>query len=126
MKTDVTFIRKSIESVRARSALDNGVKTFALDLLDKYDEACFYYEQKGEECPDFCLSSVLNGADSWDTYCYGGMALIYNDDIARALCTPSELRRTNFGKKYPNSRETWMDVQVRAYSQALTMISRYM
>lgn len=48
MKTDVTFIRKSIESVRARSAWDNGVKTFALDLLDKYDEACFYYEQKGE------------------------------------------------------------------------------
>lgn len=125
MKTDVSFIRESIESVRARSAWDRGVKMFALDILDKYNEACYFYEQEGEECPDFCLSSVLNGADSWGTYCYGGMALIYNGDIARALCTPSELRRTNFGEKDPNSRENWMDVQVRAYHQAWDLIRRY-
>lgn len=64
MKTDVIFIRESIESVRARSAWDRGVKMFALDILDKYNEACYFYEQEGEEYPDFCLSSVLNGADS--------------------------------------------------------------
>lgn len=126
MKTDVTFIRESIESVRSRSAWDKGVKTFALDLLDKYDDLCLYYEQDGQACPDFCLSTVLDGAKDWEQYCYGGKALIYDGDIARALCTPSELSRNDYGSKSPNGTELWMDVQVRAYYQAWNLISSYM
>jgi len=61
---------------------------------------------------------LLNGATNWDSYCYGGFALIYDEDIAEALCTPSELKRTNSGRNDPNPRETWMDVQARAYFQA--------
>lgn len=127
MKTDLTLLRSRVESVRARSACDKGVKTFALDLLDKYDDLCLYYEQECRECPYFCLSTVLDGCDDWEQYCYGGKALIYDVDIARSLCTPSELSRNAYGiNPPPNGTELWMDVQVRAYYQAFNLISRYM
>jgi hypothetical protein len=56
----------------------------------------------------------------------GGCALVYNEDIARALCTPSELKRSDFGRLPPNSSEDWIDVQTRALSQAWSMIRRAM
>ena len=52
--------------------------------------------------------------------------MICDREIAKTLCTPSELRRTEFGRKAPNSSETWMDVQVRAHVQAWTLIKRCM
>ena len=103
---------------RARSCWDRGVNGFALDLLDSYEEICEYCENEGEPIPELCEKTLLNGATNWDSYCYGGFALIYDEDIAKALCTPSELKRTNSGRNDPNPRETWMDVQARAYFQA--------
>ena len=61
---------------------------------------------------------MLNGAASWAQYSDGGCALIYNGDIARRLCTASELKRTRDGQRNPNANETWIDVQARALSQA--------
>lgn len=52
--------------------------------------------------------------------------MIYDREIAEALCTPSELRRTDYGRKAPNVRETWMDVQVRAHVQAWVLIESCM
>lgn len=40
MKTDISFIRESIESLSPRSAFDKASRSFALDLLDQYDELC--------------------------------------------------------------------------------------
>ena len=37
--------------------------------------------------------ALLNGAAGWAAYAYGGCALVYDGDIARHYCTPSELRR---------------------------------
>lgn len=103
-RDEVNQIRTRLNSLRARSCWDRGVNGFALDLLDSYEE--------------ICEKTLLNGATNWDSYCYGGLALIYDEDIAKALCTPSELKRTNSGRNDPNLRETWMDVQARAYFQA--------
>lgn len=97
---------------------DRGVNGFALDLLDSYEEICEYCENEGEPIPELCEKTLPNGATNWDSYCYGGFALIYDEDIAKALRTPSELKRTNYGRNDPNPRETWMDVQARAYFQA--------
>lgn len=52
--------------------------------------------------------------------------MIYDREIAETLCTPSELRRTDYGRKDPNARETWMDVQVRAHVQAWALIESCM
>lgn len=104
--------RDEVNQIRTRLIL------CALDLLDSYEEICEYCENEGEPIPELCEKTLLNGATNWDSYCYGGFALIYDEDIAKALCTPSELKRTNSGRNDPNPRETWTDVQARAYFQA--------
>ena len=49
------------------------------------------------------------------------MSLIWNGDIAKRLCTKSELAKlkTRDGDyRKPNAREDWLDVQARALFQA--------
>ena len=67
---------------------------------------------------------LLNGARTWAEYSEGGCALIYDQDIARRMCSPSELRRTRDGMRDPNSRERWIDMQTRALYQAAALVSR--
>lgn len=117
MKT-ISDIRAALENVKARSAWDKGVKSYAFDLLDRYEEYC---EFEGRALP-LTAEVLLNGATDWYSYSWGGSALIYDGDIARTLCTPSELSRTNFGEKAPNSRESWLDVQARALAQACALL----
>ena len=62
--------------------------------------------------------AMLNGANDWIQYSWGGSALIYDGNIAERLCTPSELKRTHNGERRPNSHEEWLDVQARALFQA--------
>ena len=116
-------VRNYIEkNCKPRSAWGKGVKGFAFDLLDNYDEYCKYANENGEDMPELNTETLLNGASDWRAYSYGGFALIYDADIAKYLCTPSELKRTRNGEKDPNSRETWMDVQARAIYQANKLI----
>lgn len=114
-------IRERLAAFKARSAWDKGVKKIAKGLLDQYEEIVRYREES-DPVPPLTEKAVLNGACGWEQYCYGGCAMICDREIAKTLCTPSELRRTDYGRKAPNSRETWMDVQIRAHVQAWTLI----
>lgn len=110
-----------VESVKVRSAWNNGVKTYAIELLD--DAA------SNRECEEFASlqelkEAILNGASDWMQYSEGGCSLIYNSDIAERLCTPSELKRTKNGMNNPNSRENWIQCQARALFQAWGLIKR--
>ena len=107
-------IKKVLESRKNRSAWDKGVTDFAIDLLDNID---FSKDQ-------FDKSDLLNGAKNWNQYSYSGCHLVYDSDIAEALCTPSELKRNKNGENKPNNHETWLDVQARALYQAANRISR--
>lgn len=118
-------IRGRLAAFKARSAWDKGVKEIAESLLDKYEEIV-QYREGSDPVPPLTEKTVLNGAHSWEQYCYDGLAMIYDREIAKTFCTPSELRRKYFGRKAPNSRETWMDVQVRAHVQAWTLIKSCM
>lgn len=68
--------------------------------------------------------NMLNGARDWSQYSWGGNSLIYNQDIAERLATPSELKRTKGGMNRPNAREEWLDTQARALYQASEKIIR--
>lgn len=125
-KNEVNEIRARLEAIKTRSCWDRGVKGFALDLLESYKNICEYCEDNGEPVPELNEATLLNGAADWATYCYGGLALIYAADIARALCTPSELKRTDNGNKAPSDREGWQDVQARAYKQAFRLLMSYL
>lgn len=114
-------IRERLAAFKPRSAWDKGVKEITKGLLDKYEEIVRYREGS-DPVPPLTEKIVLNGARDWEQYCYGGCAMISDREIAETLCTPSELRRTDFGRKAPNSRETWMDVQIRAHKQAWTLV----
>lgn len=64
----------------------------------------------------------LNGARDWKQASEGGSWLIYNEDIAERLCSPSELKKTAGGRRRPSARESWLDVQARALHQAFKMV----
>lgn len=109
-----------------RSAWDKAVTADAIDFIDNIQQNI----EDGYMNPDDLRSSamiekaLLNGADSWNSYSWGGCGLIYDYDIARHYCTPSELRKTRDGERRPNSREEWLDVQARALFQAANRVKR--
>lgn len=96
------------------SAWVKGVREYAIELLKETKGV----PTRGESINDW----LLCGAADWEQYSYGGCALIYDEDIAKRLCCPSELKRKRNGELNPNSRETWLDVQARALHQASMMI----
>lgn len=117
MKT-INEVRKGLEARKDRSAWDKGVTVYALELLDELEENREYNKADKYLHPLELKAELLNGADDWNAYSWGGCALIYDTDIAERLCTPSELKRKHNGELRPNSREEWLDVQTRALCQA--------
>ncbi len=114
-----TELLNAIENMKARSAWDRGVKEYAYELVEGLEV---------EEIPadsQELKGLLLNGADTWKQYSWGGSSLIYDFDIAERLCTPSELKRVKGGERRPNSREEWLDVQARALLQAANQICRF-
>lgn len=116
-------IKKELEARKDRSAWSKGVTVYALELLEEYQERAAYEGREAADRTEF-KAWLLNGADSWESYSYGGSSLIYNGDIAERLCCPSEYKRTREGERRPNSREEWLDVQARALYQAACRLSR--
>ena len=119
MKFEV--LKTAVELTRARSAWDKGVKQYAFDLLDELEYRADYEGKKPDNMNEL-QRWMLNGAADWSQYSEGGCALIYNGDIARRLCTPSELKKTDNGRKDPNPRESWIEYQARALYQAAALI----
>lgn len=119
----IAKIAAELETRKDRSAWDKGVSLYAWDLLDEIQERADY-EHKESETTAQLKEYALNGAENWNQYSWGGSALIYNGDIAKRLCSPSELKKTRNGERRPNSREDWLDTQARALSQAYNRIRR--
>lgn len=107
-----------IESKPTRSAWKRGVKAYALELLENLGELT------ADQLADLAAvrAALLNGAQDWKQYSWGGCSLIYNGDIAARCCTSSEYKRSHDGERRPNSREEWPDVQARALFQAARLV----
>ena len=120
----VKEIRNHLTKTKDRSAWKKGVTIYALEILDDLEEQIDggYLTEEIFESPKLLDKAMLNGAQNWYQYSWGGCSLIYDGDIAKRLCTPSELKRTNNGEKRPNSGEEWLDVQTRALYQAARKI----
>lgn len=105
------LILRAIENEKARSAWRKGVLIYAYELIEELEV--------GQTITEDVL---LNGAESWKEYSWGGCSLIYNGDICERLATPSEQRKTKNGEKKPNANEEWLDTQARALYQAANYI----
>jgi hypothetical protein len=109
--------RAALEARKDRSAWDRGVTLYAFDLLDHMEDSADYWNDC-ETAEEF----FLNGARDWEQYSRGGCSLYHDVHIARRLCTPSELKKTDNGNRRPNCREEWLDVQARALYQAFERV----
>ena len=116
-------VAAELEAHKDRSAWGRGVNAYALELVEELRERAAY-EGRNPEPGKECLEWVLNGAQDWNQYSWGGSSLIYDGDIAERLCTPSELKKTRHGERRPNSREEWLDTQARALYQACNRVAR--
>lgn len=121
--TPLEKVAAELEARKDRSAWDKGVTVYALELVEELKERAAY-EGRNPEPGAECREWMLNGAQDWAQYSWGGSSLIYDCDIAERLCTPSELKKTRNGERRPNSREEWLDTQARALYQACNRVSR--
>ena len=112
MKTTPKEISARISATTPKSAWQKGVKLYALELLESLEG-------------DYAEAALLNGAENWSAYSYGGCSLIYDAEIAERLATPSELKRKKGGELAPNAGESWLDCQTRALSQAARLIAKH-
>ena len=122
----INELKQAIAKEKPRSAWGRGVKGYAEGLAEELEEAIqggYFAEDKLTDRAAL-KEQMLNGADSWSQYSWGGSAWIYDSDIAERLCSPSEYKRSREGERRPNSREEWLDVQARALQQAANMIMR--
>ena len=103
-----------------RSHWAKAVKEDAINLVKGLEE-----NRKGAfelcECARDLKLLLLNGARSWKDYSYGACALVYDGDIARHYCTPSEYKRSKDGKWRPRRSVEWLDIQAEALSQAAAL-----
>jgi hypothetical protein len=119
-------LKKRVEAYRATSAWSKGVMEYATNLLDRLEEGIegSWFNDADILSPNLLRKELLNGAADWLEYSEGGCALIYDKDIAERLCTPGELKQKKGGKLPPNKRETWLELQARALTQAAGLIMR--
>lgn len=117
MKT-INQLREAIEKAPARSAWSKGVKLYALELIEEMPATQEFYGSPADK------KELLNGAENWKQFSYGGCSFVYDQDIAERLCNPTEYKRTREGERQPNARETWLDVQARALFQAERLIMK--
>lgn len=122
-------LREKLENHKTRSYWAAGVKEYAAEILDTLEE-CEKFNDMNKGEYNYTASKqnhadALNGAKDWKQYSRGGFSLVYDGDIAKTLCSPSELKRLTYkegGIKDPNPREDWLDVQARALYQAQNLL----
>ena len=109
-----------LENQKARSKWQKAVIIYSVMLLENIQDD---HDRINDDITFNDLEVLLlNGAKNWSRYSWGGNALISNEDIAKMLATPSELKKTCNGKKRPNRKEEWLDTQARALTQAFYKI----
>ena len=117
------YITKSSTISRAcisgRSAWSQGVSVYAAEIINElFSEKTIL---DADQIKKTWMGGLLvhNNFQDWISYSNGGLSLIYNEDIAERLCTPSEFKRAEKNCFLrANSREDWLECQGRALYQA--------
>lgn len=102
---------------KSRSAWDRGVAEYMEELLFGLAKWLRKLNPTTPATVDV-RELLLNGADNWTQYSFGGCSLIYNGDIAERLAPPSRRKRLE------NDGYTAMTYQARALEIAASRIVR--
>ena len=111
VKMNKQELLKAIESKKTISTWDKAISLYAYELIEDV-------EQEEITMEDIKNGLLLNGADDWGQFSYGGCSLCADYDIAKRLCTPSAFKKSKEGQYNPNKYENWLDCQTRALRQA--------
>ena len=119
--TDISKIKTWIENESCRSHWERAVRDYALEMIDQCDRTDITsYKQllnhgDAKNMKDYAIARALSE---------GGCFEIYDSDIAKRLCTPSELKRVlrKDGTVRDLPRESWLDVQTSAVNQAIFLL----
>ena len=127
MKTMIEYMHSELSARKDRSAWCKGVTGYALEILEEVKNR-IAWEGHEPENREQLIDYMLNGAKEWRTpnnllnhwkvASWDGNYEICDCEVAKRLCTPSELKRCKGGELNPNGREQWLDVQARALFQA--------
>lgn len=100
------------ETERKRGQWNKTMAYYADFLLDSYIDICKWSADQNEAIPALSLDVVLNGASGWYQYSYGGLALVYDGDIAKVVFTPAQFANWEQGRKVTD--EPMLYIQARA------------
>lgn len=107
-------IIEELKSYQYGSIWDNGVKAYAIDILQNVRDAIKYHGEEPESIEEL-EEVMLDGASSWREYSYAGNALVYNGEIkSRLFNGHDELN------PYPD--DSLLDVQTYALEEASNMV----
>lgn len=123
MQKRIADIRREIAEYPARSAWDKGCRTYAEELFSEYIEN-LQIKDGDVRIGKITEKDLMNGADNWEQYSYGGCALIYDSDICERLCTANEAKRKRYGESKPTLYDNWLDAQTAALKQAARLVCR--
>ena len=112
---NINELMQEIGATRARSYWDKAVKTYALELVEELNKSIKAGRANIESIKSVDdLEAVLkSGAPCWNAYSDWGLgcSLESAQEIARRVCTPSELKRYKGGEIFPNECQTWQEIQ---------------
>ena len=119
--TDIAKIKTWIENESCRSHWEKAVKDYALEMISQCDKKeITSYKELLNHCDAARMSDYAIARDLSE----GGCFEICDADIAKRLCTPSQLKRytRKDGTVRDLPRESWLDVQSRAVYQAICLL----
>ena len=123
MSNNITKIKTWVENESCRSQWERAVRDYALWIISKCDKKNITsYKQLLNHCGAARMSDYAIARDLSE----GGCFEIWDGDIAKRLCTPSELKRVlrKDGTVRDLPHESWIDVQTRAVYQAILLLER--
>ena len=124
MQRRIEEVLTELKEHPARSAWDKGVRVYAEELFREYVIEGLHIRDVKARIGKIVEKDLLNGAESWEQYSYGGCALAYDAEICERLCSPSMQRKKCEGALPPSADESWLDWQARALKQAARLVVR--
>lgn len=125
-QTPLGFLKRDVELLGwSRSAFGRGVIEYAKELCEDLVNGIKGGYVKCSHLEDFIYLNkvLLNGAENWEQYSYGGCSLISDYEIAKRICSPSEFKKTREGEWRLKGLE-WLDWQAKALGRASLLVYR--
>lgn len=114
----IDIIRERIINFPAKYVQDKGVLVYALELFDNYVDDSRY----DTSLTEVTEKDLLQGARDWDEYSKGGLSLIFDEEIAKRLYSPSKLKEILERSRLLHNNIDWMIIQANALCTASQIV----